>query len=142
RRARRWRRAAEGFCNRKSRVARPAARADADHANPRRSVVQERRRQRIPHRLFRHMTKTGALTITPAPAAPARILVVEDEAITAADLQDRLVQLGYEIAGWAVTGADAVKLARSEQPDLVLMDIRLKGRMTGIEAAREIRAEL
>jgi two-component system, response regulator PdtaR len=88
------------------------------------------------------MTKTGALTITPAPAAPARILVVEDEAITAADLQDRLVQLGYEIAGWAVTGEDAIDLARNGQPDLVLMDIRLKGRMTGIEAAREIRAEL
>ena len=37
-----------------------------------------------------------------------RILVVEDEAITAADLQDRLISLGYEIAGWTVTGEDAV----------------------------------
>ena len=74
--------------------------------------------------------------------ARARILVVEDEAITAADLQDRLEALGYSIAGWATSGEEAIELARSEQPDLTLMDIMLKGGMTGIEAARVVRSEL
>ena len=80
-----------------------------------------------------------ALTVTVPPAEPARILVVEDEAITAADLQDRLVALGYAIAGWTVSGEEALQVAEREQPDLVLMDIMLKGKMTGIEAAQEIR---
>jgi len=77
-----------------------------------------------------------------AAPARARILVVEDEAITAADLQDRLEALGYSIAGWATSGEEAIELARSEQPDLTLMDIMLKGGMTGIEAARVVRSEL
>lgn len=68
-----------------------------------------------------------------------RILVVEDEAIVAADLQDRLGALGYEIAGWATTGEEAIALAREEKPDLVLMDIMLRGAMNGIEAARIVR---
>jgi len=74
--------------------------------------------------------------------ARTRVLVVEDEAIVAADLQDRLGGLGYEIAGWATTGEEAIALARDENPDLVLMDILLRGRMNGIEAARVVRTEL
>src|SRR5205823_1672482 len=77
-----------------------------------------------------------------ASKAPARILVVEDEAITAADLQERLIALGYAIAGWSVTGEKAIALAQIERPDLVLMDIMLKGRMNGIEAAGAIRAQM
>lgn len=71
-----------------------------------------------------------------------RILVVEDEAIVAADLQDRLGTLGYGIAGWATTGEEAIALARQERPDLVLMDIMLRGEMNGIEAASTVRSEL
>jgi CheY-like chemotaxis protein len=73
---------------------------------------------------------------------PASILVVEDEGITAADLQDRLESLGYEIAGWATSGEEAIELARCKKPNLVLMDIMLKGEMNGIEAARIIRSEM
>jgi CheY-like chemotaxis protein len=73
---------------------------------------------------------------------PSRILVVEDEAIVAADIQDRLEALGYTVAGWATTGADALDLARSASPDLILMDIMLKGPMNGIQAAHLVRIEL
>jgi len=73
---------------------------------------------------------------------PSRILVVEDEAIVAADIQDRLETLGYTVAGWATTGADALDLARSANPDLILMDIMLKGPMNGIQAAHIVRTEL
>jgi CheY-like chemotaxis protein len=71
-----------------------------------------------------------------------RILVVEDEAIVAADIQDRLETLGYTVAGWATSGDEALDLARSATPDLILMDIMLKGPMNGIQAAHLIRIEL
>jgi AmiR/NasT family two-component response regulator len=72
----------------------------------------------------------------------SRVLVIEDEAITAADIQDRLEVLGYEVAGWGTTGAEAIELARNSAPDLILMDIMLKGPMNGIQAAHLIRVEL
>ena len=71
----------------------------------------------------------------------ARILVVEDEFITAADLQNQLKGMGYEVAGATDSGEDAIRLATELAPDLVLMDITLKGRMSGIEAAALIREE-
>ena len=74
--------------------------------------------------------------------APSRILVVEDEAIVAADIQDRLEALGYVIAGWGTTGDEALDLARTTNPDLILMDIMLKGPMNGIQAAHLVRIEL
>jgi PAS domain S-box-containing protein len=67
------------------------------------------------------------------------ILVVEDEAVVAEDLQHRLGELGYEVAGWAASGEDAVRLAAEAHPDLVLMDIRIRGELDGIEAAHAIR---
>lgn len=72
-------------------------------------------------------------------APRARILVVEDEAIVAMDISAMLRGLGYEIEGPASTGEEAVRLAESERPDLVLMDIMLRGGMDGVEAARRIR---
>jgi chemotaxis response regulator CheB len=73
-----------------------------------------------------------------APDRPIRILIVEDEAVAATALEDRLRQLEYETIGPARFGEDAIVLARSAAPDLILMDIRLAGRTTGIEAARQI----
>jgi PAS domain S-box-containing protein len=66
------------------------------------------------------------------------ILIVEDEAIVAADLGAKLRQLGYEIAGIAAGGEEAVAMACRLRPHLVLMDIRLEGSMDGIEAAEAI----
>ena len=68
-----------------------------------------------------------------------RILVVEDERIVAKDLELRLVSLGYLVVGSVATGEDAVRLAGEKQPDLVMMDIRLRGEIDGIEAADQIR---
>jgi two-component system cell cycle sensor histidine kinase/response regulator CckA len=68
-----------------------------------------------------------------------RIMVVEDEPITAADLEQKLVALGHEVSAWVDTGEEAVALAAEHAPELVLMDIRLRGRMTGIEAAARLR---
>lgn len=69
----------------------------------------------------------------------ARILVVEDEGIIAADLSDRLGKLGYTVIATVASGEKALQAAARESPDLVLMDIVLKGQMNGIEAAEKIR---
>jgi len=67
-----------------------------------------------------------------------RLLVVEDEEIILADLTWTLRRQGYEIAGTACSGEEAIQIALTVHPDLVLMDVRLRGRMTGIEAAQKI----
>ncbi len=64
-----------------------------------------------------------------------QILVVEDERIVAEDIKMRLQKLGYAVPGVAFSGEEAVKKAESMQPDLVLMDIVLEKKMSGIEAA-------
>lgn len=69
----------------------------------------------------------------------ARILVVEDESIVALDIQDRLESLGYEVPATVASGERAIEQAGALRPDLVLMDIRLQGRMDGVEAADQIR---
>ena len=71
----------------------------------------------------------------------ASILVVEDESIIAKDLKNRLNQMGYAVSQIAATGEEAVSMAASSAPDLVLMDIGLKGSIDGIEAARRIQQQ-
>src|SRR2546428_4890013 len=71
-----------------------------------------------------------------------RILVVEDDGVTARSLQDLLRRLEHEVVGLASTGREAITLAEAEQPDIILMDIWLAGPMSGIEAARQIRQRL
>jgi CheY-like chemotaxis protein len=71
----------------------------------------------------------------------ARLLIVEDEAIVATDLQKQLSKLGYKVEGRAKSGEEAVRLARQFSPDLVLMDVRLMGPMDGLEAAKLIHRE-
>ncbi len=68
-----------------------------------------------------------------------RILIVEDESIVAMDIERRLVTLGYQVIGHVLSGEDAVLRTEEERPNLVLMDIHLKGAMDGIEAAEKIR---
>ena len=69
----------------------------------------------------------------------ARIVVVEDDRIVSRDIQEQLHRLGYAVAGVAVSGEEAIEVARRERPGLVLMDIRLEGALDGIEAAEAIR---
>jgi len=71
-----------------------------------------------------------------------KILIVDDEWLTRLEIEGMLTDLGYEVAGQAETGAEAVAMARELNPDLVLMDIKMPGEMNGIDAAREIKAEL
>ncbi|HEY9597843.1 MAG TPA: response regulator, partial [Cyanophyceae cyanobacterium] len=67
-----------------------------------------------------------------------QILIVEDERIIAINLKESLESLGYEVVAIASSGKKAIEKARLLCPDLVLMDIRLKGAMDGIEAAEQI----
>ena len=67
------------------------------------------------------------------------ILIVDDEVIIARDLETRLEAMGYEVAGIASSGSEAIRLATDLRPSLVLMDIVLKGEIDGIAAAAEIR---
>lgn len=68
----------------------------------------------------------------------ASILIVEDEGIVAMDLRFRLEEMGYRVVGSVGTGEKAIELALSEKPDVVLMDLRLQTKMTGMEAAQII----
>ena len=68
----------------------------------------------------------------------ANLLVVEDEFITAMDLEERLEELGYNVVKIVSSGEEAIKSAAELRPDLVLMDIVLQGEMKGTEAAEKI----
>lgn len=70
------------------------------------------------------------------------VLVVEDESIVSKDIQHSLKKLGYNVVGAAATGEKALELANSVNPDIVLMDIMLKGDMNGIETAEIIKRDL
>jgi CheY-like chemotaxis protein len=68
-----------------------------------------------------------------------RVLIVEDETIIAWDLKRTLEALENEVLPIAAAAERAVELARENAPDLILMDVILKGEKSGIDAAREIR---
>lgn len=72
----------------------------------------------------------------------AKILVVEDNAIIAFKLRYTLESLDYTVAAGSGSGEDAIEAALKNKPDLILMDINLKGEMDGIEATERIRAEM
>jgi DNA-binding response OmpR family regulator len=72
---------------------------------------------------------------------PATILVVEDDLNVAAVLEARLKSFGYKVCGTAETGLQAISQNKLHKPDLILMDILLKGDMNGIETAEQISAK-
>jgi len=69
----------------------------------------------------------------------AKILLVEDVKIISMVIQDRIEGMGHAVCGTAATGQEAIEQAEAKQPDVVIMDITLKGKMDGIEAASRIR---
>ena len=71
-----------------------------------------------------------------------KILIVEDESVNAKLLESRVKKFGYTPIGPALTGEAAIELALAENPDLVLMDIRLQGEMDGIEAVKIIKEKI
>lgn len=68
-----------------------------------------------------------------------RILIAEDEFLPAAHLRSVLSRAGHEIIGTVATARECIELARTREPDIILLDIRLAGDLDGIEAARRIR---
>ncbi len=79
---------------------------------------------------------------TRSPEAKPQILVVEDQPIVAMTIERQLRQLGYQVVKKVTYGEEAILQAADIRPDLVLMDIRLRGEMDGVEAAEQIRAQL
>ncbi len=71
--------------------------------------------------------------------AGKRILVVEDEIITAEDIKESLLDMGYTVLALVSSGEEAIIKVEDNEPDLVLMDIVLSGEMDGIETAKQIR---
>ena len=74
-------------------------------------------------------------------AKPLKILIVEDEMLIAANLALQLKTLGYEVCGTMPRGEEALVLAREQKPDLVLVDIQLKGALDGIQTVQRMQRE-
>lgn len=68
-----------------------------------------------------------------------KVMIVEDEAIVQLHLRRLLTSLGYQVTGAAASAAEAMELARQTTPDLVLMDIRLRGEVDGVATAMKLR---
>lgn len=71
-----------------------------------------------------------------------KVLIVEDECITSLELENKLRSWGYNPVGIAISGEEAMKMARDLKPDLLIMDIRLQGEEDGVEVARKILNEM
>lgn len=71
-----------------------------------------------------------------------RILVVEDEAVPGLLLKKKLTREGFDVLGPITSGEEAIESALENPPEVIIMDIVLSGRMTGMEAAKEIHKQL
>src|SRR6267154_6584791 len=80
----------------------------------------------------------NAELISPEP----RALIVEDETLIAEELKERLSRLGFSVIAAVDTADEGIAIATREHPDLVLMDIRLRGEKDGVQAAKEIREQV
>ena len=96
--------------------------------------------QRVPIRLSAPRARTDNVRVKSAPTPP-RVLVVDDVDGSRDLIREILESDGIEVVGEADTGESAVRLAEELRPDVVLMDVRMKG-MDGIEATRRIKEVL
>ena len=71
-----------------------------------------------------------------------RLMVVDDEAVIAMQLEDHLQSMKYDVVGTASSAEESVSMARKLCPDLILMDIVMEGKLDGIDAARMIKEEM
>jgi CheY-like chemotaxis protein len=76
--------------------------------------------------------------LTSEPRFPTKVLIAEDEALVALDICDVLSEAGYEVVGLVATEQDAVRKACDLRPDLIIMDLKLKGGGDGFRASRRI----
>lgn len=70
-----------------------------------------------------------------------KVMIVEDEGIVSIDIRNILSRLGYTVSGVAFSGEEAIDIIQKSGPDLILMDIGLKGDIDGIEAAKKIKED-
>ena len=70
-----------------------------------------------------------------------KVLVVEDENIIAMDIRCALLSFGYDVCGVVATGEESIESAYRTSPDIILMDIKLRGKMDGILAAKQIQSK-
>lgn len=68
-----------------------------------------------------------------------KVLIVEDELILSLTIERMIDRMGHQVVGKAVSGEEAIRKATSLSPDLILMDIRLRGKLDGIDAMNQIR---
>lgn len=73
---------------------------------------------------------------------PKRILIVEDDMIISLVIEKMIIELGHNVIGKAISGTDALEMALELKPDIILMDIRLKGDMSGIETTTLIKKQI
>ncbi len=73
-------------------------------------------------------------------STPVRVVIAEDEAIIRLDLKELLVEEGYDVVGETGRGDEAIELVREQQPDLVILDIKMPG-LDGLSAARHVAGE-
>ena len=71
-----------------------------------------------------------------------KVLIVEDEVLTARAIAGNLTDLGYAVIGFARSGEEAIEMANLARPDVILMDIKLKGPMDGVTATQRIHTSL
>ena len=70
-----------------------------------------------------------------------KVMVVEDESVISLDIRNSLTKLGYAVSGTAASGDSALKKIEKNRPDVILMDIHLKGEMTGIDVSRKVKSD-
>jgi DNA-binding response OmpR family regulator len=104
----------------------------SDAANPRDFVSGPKKPAgAAPHSIRRGLTSESLF--------PTKVLIVEDEALVALDICDFLSEAGYEVVGLVASEQDAVRKARDLRPDLIIMDLKLKGGGDGFRAGRRIK---
>ncbi len=94
---------------------------------------------KIVHQMISSIMTDCSPTTEQKMIAPARILIVEDESIVALDISRQLKRFGHTVVGILADGESVIDSVANIQPDLILMDIRLKGVLDGIDAAQAVR---
>ena len=99
--------------------------------------IPSQRRLSTPPHLSRLLAPTAEGGASGAPSEDSdRILIVEDDLLIASQMEAALTDAGFQIAGTASTGEEALQLAHAQSPTLVVMDIRLASDRDGIDAER------
>lgn len=70
-----------------------------------------------------------------------RVLIAEDEALVAMDLKMTLNEIGYSVIGISSSGEETIQLTIEQKPDIILMDVRLRGAVSGLQAAEKIQED-